>query len=45
VDEDYEYEDQEEEDNVHSLAIHTAKLSNKQRKDWIAEMDRIGIHF
>jgi hypothetical protein len=45
VDEDDGYEDQEDEENVHSLAIRTARLSDEQREDWVAEMDKIGIHF
>src|ERR1700677_2602091 len=52
VDEDYGYEDygygdqeEEEEENVHSLAIRTAKLSDEQREEWVAQMNKVGIHF
>jgi hypothetical protein len=45
--EDYGYEDQEEEEKekVHSLAICTAKLSDEQREEWVAQMNKVGIHF
>jgi hypothetical protein len=45
--EDYGYGDQEEEEeeNVHSLAIRTAKLSDEQREEWVAQMNKVGIHF
>jgi hypothetical protein len=44
--EDYKYEDQEEEEeNVHSLAIRTVKLSDVQHEEWVAQMNKVGIHF
>jgi hypothetical protein len=45
--EDYGYEDQEEEEkeNVHSLAIRTAKLSDEKREEWVAQMNKVSIHF
>ena len=52
VDEDYGYEDygygdqeEEEEENGRSLAIRTAKLSDEQREEWVAQMNKVGIHF
>jgi hypothetical protein len=45
--EDYGYgnQEEEEEENVHSLAIRTARLSNEQREEWVAQMNKVGIHF
>jgi hypothetical protein len=44
--EDYGYENQEEEEeNVHSLAICTAKLFNEQHEEWVTQMNKVGIHF
>jgi hypothetical protein len=38
-------EEEQEEDDISSLAAHTARLSENQRKDWLKEMDNMGIHF
>ena len=46
--EEMDSEDEEEEqgeDDIPSLAAHTARLSENQREDWLKEMDNMGIHF
>jgi hypothetical protein len=35
----------EEEEEVQSLAVHTAKLSDKQKEQWVSEMKDVGINF
>jgi hypothetical protein len=35
----------EEEEEVQSLAVHTAKLSDEQKEQWVSEMKDIGINF
>jgi hypothetical protein len=34
-----------EEEKVQSLTVHTAKLSDKQKEEWVSEMKDIGINF
>ena len=43
--EDNEEEQQEEQEDTPSLATQTARLSDKQKEQWLAEMDAMGIHF
>jgi hypothetical protein len=38
-------EEEQGEDNISSLAAHTARLFENQRKDWLKKMDNMGIHF
>ena len=38
-------EEEQGEDDISSLAAHTARLSENQREDWLKEMDNMGIHF
>jgi hypothetical protein len=38
-------EEEQEKDDISSLAAHTARLSENQHKDWLKEMDNMGIHF
>jgi hypothetical protein len=38
-------EEEQEEDNISSLATCTARLSENQHEDWLKEMDNMGIHF
>jgi hypothetical protein len=38
-------EEEQEEDDISSLATHTARLLENQCKDWLKEMDNMGIHF
>jgi hypothetical protein len=35
----------EEEEEVQSLAVRTAKLSDEQKEQWVSEMKDIGINF
>jgi hypothetical protein len=35
----------EEEEEVQSLAVRTAKLSDKQKEQWVFEMKDVGINF
>jgi hypothetical protein len=39
----YEYEDEEQ--DVSSLAARTAKLSTEQREKWVQDMNALGINF
>jgi hypothetical protein len=34
-----------EEKEVQSLAVHTAKLSDEQKEQWVSKMKDIGINF
>ena len=38
-------EEEQEEDDISSLAERTARLSENQHEDWLKEMDNMGIHF
>jgi Zinc knuckle len=38
-------EEEQGEGDIPSLATHTARLSENQHKDWLKEMDNIGIYF
>jgi hypothetical protein len=38
-------EEKQGEDDISSLATCTARLSENQCKDWLKEMDNMGIHF
>jgi hypothetical protein len=35
----------EEEEEVQSLAVCTAKLSDEQKEQWVSEMKDVGINF
>jgi hypothetical protein len=35
----------EEDKEVQSLAVHTAKLSDEQKEQWVSEMKDVGINF
>jgi hypothetical protein len=47
VDEDNYLDDDpyEEEEEVQSLTVRTAKLSDKQKEQWVSEMKDVGINF
>jgi hypothetical protein len=46
VEDDYLDDDlYEEEEEVQSLAVRTAKLSDEQKEQWVSEMKDIGINF
>jgi hypothetical protein len=38
-------EEKQGEDDIPSLAAHTARLSENQHEDWLREIDQMGIHF
>jgi hypothetical protein len=38
-------EEEQGEDDIPSLAVRTARLSENQHEDWLKEMDNMGIHF
>ena len=40
-----EQEDEDEQEYIESLAVHTTKLLDNQREQWVEEMHNMGINF